>query len=101
MEGLELDHGHKDHVGLLAALHLDLLDGAHLKRAELGLELGDVRLKVNEGLAHSCLGLSGSSVRRIRRAEDLLVHSGHRVRWERQRTGVANGGFERKTIHSV
>ena len=79
VESLELGHRHKDHVGLLAALDVDLLHGTDLKRTQLHLQLRDVRLKINESLADRGLGLRWSTSRRIRRAEDLLVDSRHRV----------------------
>ena len=86
LEGLELGHGHKDHVGLLAALDLDLLDSAHLERTQLHLELRDVRLEINKGLADRGLDLRWRTSGRLRRTEDLLVDSGHRVSGRRHTT---------------
>lgn len=86
LEGLELGHRHKDHVGLLTALDLDLLDSAYLERTQLHLELRDVGFEVNEGLADRCLGLRWRTSGRLRRAEDFLVDSGHRVSGRRHTT---------------
>lgn len=100
MVHLQLRHWHEDDVRLLAALHVNLLDGANLERTELSLELRDVRLEINEGLAHKRLNLARRASWRVRRTEDLRVHRSHRRGWVETSVVGANGrGLARKTIH--
>lgn len=77
MESLELGHGDKDDDGLLAALNLDLLGARDLERSELGLELGDVGLEVNESLSDNGLDLVGGAGGGVSRTVDLLLNGSH------------------------
>ena len=77
MESLELGHGDEDDDSLLAALDLDLLGAGDLEGSELGLELRDVGLKVNESLSDNGLDLGGGAGGGVSRAEDLLLDGSH------------------------
>ena len=94
VESLELRHGDKDDNGLLAALDLDLLGARDLEGSELGLELRDVGLKVNESLSDNGLDLRGGAGGRVGRAEDFLLDGSH---VDYMRDGVCQGDEKRET----
>lgn len=71
MEGLELRDGDEDDDGLLSALDVDLLGGGDLEDSELGLELGNVVLEVEDGLGDLLLDLVGSGGRGVGSPLDL------------------------------
>lgn len=77
MESLELGHGDEDDDSLLAALNLDLLGAGDLEGSELGLELRDVGLEVEESLSDNGLNLVGGAGGGVSRAEDLLLDGSH------------------------
>ena len=83
-EGLELRHRYKDNDGLLSTLDIDLTCCGDLKRTQLGLELGNVVLEVDESLRNVDLNLIGRSDGCIRRADDFVLGGGHGLFWRRE-----------------
>lgn len=71
VERLELGHGDEDHDRLLAALDVDLAGSRDLEGAELGLEVGDAVLEVEDRLSDEELGRVGRGLGRVGGAEDL------------------------------
>lgn len=61
VESLEHGHGDKDDDGLLSSLDVDLLGGGDGELLQLGLELGDVGLQVEDGLGDGLLDLVGGA----------------------------------------
>lgn len=61
VESLEHGHGDKDDDGLLSSLDIDLLGGGDGELLQLGLELGDVGLQVEDGLGDGLLDLVGGA----------------------------------------
>lgn len=61
VESLEHGHGDKDDDGLLSSLDVDLLGGGDGELLQLGLELGDVGLQVEDGLGDGLLDLIGGA----------------------------------------
>jgi hypothetical protein len=71
VERLDLGNGDEDDDGLLAALDVDLAGRRDLERTELGLEVGDVVLEVEESLSDQRLGGIRSGAGRVGGPEDL------------------------------
>lgn len=61
MESLEHGHGDKDDDGLLSSLDVDLFGGRDGELLQLGLELGDVGLQVEDGLGDGLFDLVGGT----------------------------------------
>lgn len=73
VERLELGNRDEDDDGLLAALDVDLTRGRDLEGAQLGLEVGNVVLEVEERLSDQALGGVRRGARRVGSPEDLCV----------------------------
>ena len=73
MEGLGLGNGDKDNNGLLAALDVDLAGLGDLELTELGLEVRDVLLEVEESLGNLLLDLGGGSLGSVGSPQDLVL----------------------------
>lgn len=73
MERLELRDRDEDDDRLLAALDVDLAGSRDLEGAELGLEVGNVVLEVEERLGDQGLGGVRRGARRVGSPEDLFV----------------------------
>lgn len=68
VESLQLGNGDEDNDGLLAALDVDLTSRRDLEGSQLGLDLRDVVLQVQESLGDLLLNLGGGSARGVGRA---------------------------------
>lgn len=73
MERLELRDRDEDDDRLLAALDVNLAGSRDLEGAELGLEVGNVVLEVEERLGDQGLGGVRRGARRVGSPEDLFV----------------------------
>lgn len=74
VESLELWDWDEDDDGLLSSLDIDLLGSCNLERSELGLELRDGSLEVNESLSDSRLDLGWWASWGVGGSEDLGGH---------------------------
>jgi hypothetical protein len=71
VESLDLGNRDKDNNSLLSTLGVNLLGGGDLELPQLGLELGDILLEVDEGLSDGLLDLGGSGFRGVGGPLDL------------------------------
>lgn len=71
MEGLDLRDGDENDHGLLSTLDIDLPGSRDLKLSQLGFELGNVLLEVEEGLSDLLLDLRGRGLGRVGGTENL------------------------------
>lgn len=65
VESLEHGHGDKDDDGLFPTLDVDLFGGRDGELLQLGLELGDVGLQVQDGLGDGLFDLVGGTGRGV------------------------------------
>lgn len=93
MESLQLGNGDEDNDGLLAALDVDLTSRRDLEGSQLGLDLRDVVLQVQESLGDLLLNLGGGSARGVGRAAMSVTlerakrrHSAAAGRWSSKTT---------------
>jgi hypothetical protein len=77
VERLQLRDRDEDDDRLLAATDIDLASSGDLERTELCLKVADRVFEVQERLRDAELDLVGLGVRRVRRAEDLVLRRGH------------------------
>jgi hypothetical protein len=65
VESLKHGHGDEDDNSLLSSLDVDLLGGGDGELLQLGLELGNVGLQVEDGLGNGLLDLIGGTGRGV------------------------------------
>jgi len=81
VESLDLGNGDKDDNSLLSTLGVNLLCGRDLELPQLGLELGDILLEVDESLSDGLLDFRGSGSRGVGGPLNLVLerHVGLKV----------------------
>lgn len=79
LERLELGNGDEDDDGLLSTLDINFSGGGDLERSEVGLEVGNVVLEVEESLGDGQFNVIGGGRGSVSRSQDLADSRRHAI----------------------